>query len=118
MGNGDTEAMAKSVTKRRSTSSEARRWRRAPRRRVESRIRRLRDRDDGLLHGHVAGDRRSKEERAAISDYFKNPSMDPGKSTKPAPGQMGPGGASTSPIDLGGGMDAPKTFRRNRLDGG
>src|SRR5688572_10385704 len=51
----------------------------------------------------------SKEQRAAIFDYFKNPSMEPGKSVKPAPGQMGPGGASTSPIDLGGGLDAPRT---------
>lgn len=51
----------------------------------------------------------SKEQRAAIFDYFKNPSMEPGKSPKPAPGQMGPGGASTSPIDLGGGMDSPKS---------
>src|SRR5689334_13425455 len=51
----------------------------------------------------------SKEQRAAIFDYFKNPSMEPGKSTKPAPGQMGPGGASTSPINLGGGLDAPKS---------
>jgi chemotaxis protein MotB len=49
----------------------------------------------------------SKEQRAAIFDYFKNPSMEPGKSVKPAPGQMGPGGASTSPINLGGGLDAP-----------
>ncbi len=48
----------------------------------------------------------SKEQRAAIFDYFKNPSMEPGKSPKPAPGQMGPGGASTSPIDLHGGLDA------------
>jgi chemotaxis protein MotB len=48
----------------------------------------------------------SKEQRAAIFDYFKNPSMEPGKSTKPAPGQMGPGGASTSPIDLRGGLDS------------
>src|SRR5260370_28069871 len=48
----------------------------------------------------------SKEQRAAIFDYFKNPSMEPGKSSKPAPGQMGPGGASTSPIDLHGGLDA------------
>jgi chemotaxis protein MotB len=47
----------------------------------------------------------SKEQRAAIFDYFKNPSMEPGKSSKPAPGQMGPGGASTSPIDLHGGLD-------------
>src|SRR3954462_8069486 len=51
----------------------------------------------------------SKEQRAAIFDYFKNPSMEPGKSVKPAPGQMGPGGASTSPIDLRGGLDAPRT---------
>src|SRR6202035_4870017 len=48
----------------------------------------------------------SKEQRAAIFDYFKNPSMEPGKSSKPAPGQMGPGGASTSPIDLHGGLDS------------
>jgi chemotaxis protein MotB len=51
----------------------------------------------------------SKEQRAAVFDYFKNPSMEPGKSAKPAPGQMGPGGASTSPINLGGGLDAPRT---------
>jgi chemotaxis protein MotB len=50
----------------------------------------------------------SKEQRAAIFDYFKNPSMEPGKSVKAAPGQMGPGGASTSPIDLHGGLDAPR----------
>src|SRR3984957_15133546 len=48
----------------------------------------------------------SKDQRAAIFDYFKNPSMEPGKSAKPAPGQMGPGGASTSPINLHGGLDA------------
>jgi len=51
----------------------------------------------------------SKEQRAAIFDYFKNPSMEPGKSQKPAPGMMGPGGASTSPINLRGGLDAPRT---------
>jgi chemotaxis protein MotB len=51
----------------------------------------------------------SKEQRAAIFDYFKNPSMEPGKSVRPSPGQMGPGGASTSPISLGGGLDAPRT---------
>src|SRR5579864_4504278 len=48
----------------------------------------------------------SKDQRAAIFDYFKNPSMEPGKSVKPAPGQMGPGGASTSPINLHGGLNA------------
>jgi chemotaxis protein MotB len=51
----------------------------------------------------------SKDQRAAIFEYFKNPSMEPGRSVKPAPGMMGPGGASTSPIDLRGGLDAPRT---------
>jgi chemotaxis protein MotB len=51
----------------------------------------------------------SKDQRAAIFDYFKNPSMEPGRSAKPAPGQMGPGGASTSPIDLHGGLDSMRT---------
>ena len=50
----------------------------------------------------------SKDQRAAIFDYFKNPSMEQGKSVKPAPGMNGPGGASTSPINLRGGMDAPR----------
>ncbi len=48
----------------------------------------------------------TKDQRAAIFDYFKNPSMEPGLSSKPAPGQMGPGGASTSPINLHGGLDS------------
>lgn len=52
----------------------------------------------------------NKEQRAAIFDYFKNPSMEPGKSTKAAPAMIGPGGASTSPIDMGGGLDAPRTL--------
>jgi chemotaxis protein MotB len=56
----------------------------------------------------------SKEQRAAIFDYFKNPSMEPGKSVRPSPGQMGPGGASTSPINLGGGLDAPRTTQSAR----
>jgi chemotaxis protein MotB len=51
----------------------------------------------------------SKDQRAAVFEYFKNPSMEPGKSVKPAPGQMGPGGASTSPINLGGGLDAVRS---------
>jgi chemotaxis protein MotB len=55
----------------------------------------------------------SEEERAAIFEYFKNPSMQDGTAPKPAPGQMGPGGASTSPIDLGGGLDAPRTTPDN-----
>ncbi|HTV78437.1 MAG TPA: flagellar motor protein MotB [Steroidobacteraceae bacterium] len=52
----------------------------------------------------------SKEQRAAMFDYFKNPSMEPGKSIRAAPGQMGPGGASTAVINLGGGMDAPRVI--------
>jgi len=51
----------------------------------------------------------SKDQRAAIFDYFKNPSMEPGRSAKPAPGQMGPGGASTSPINLHGGLDSMRS---------
>jgi chemotaxis protein MotB len=51
----------------------------------------------------------SKEQKAALFDYFKNPSMQRGTSPKPAPGQSGPGGASTSAINLRGGLDAPKS---------
>ena len=51
----------------------------------------------------------SKEQRAAMFEYFHNPSMEQGHSVKAAPGQAGPGGASTSLIKLGGGLDAPKT---------
>jgi chemotaxis protein MotB len=58
----------------------------------------------------------SKDKRAAIFEYFKNPSMESGKSVKPAPGQMGPGGASTSPINLGGGLDAMRTASTRRPD--
>jgi chemotaxis protein MotB len=50
-----------------------------------------------------------KETRAAMFEYFKNPSMEQGKSVKAAPGQMGPGGASTAVINMGGGLDAMKT---------
>jgi len=60
----------------------------------------------------------SKEQRAAIFDYFKNPSMEPGKSAKPAPGQMGPGGASTSPINLHGGLDAMRPAVTKQKDVG
>ena len=56
----------------------------------------------------------SKEQRAAMFDYFKNPSMEPGKSLRAAPGQMGPGGASTSVINMGGGMDAPRVILKNQ----
>src|ERR1700677_4729843 len=58
----------------------------------------------------------SKEQRAALFEYFKNPSMEAGKSVKPAPGQMGPGGASTSPINLGGGLDAMRSQASRKPD--
>jgi chemotaxis protein MotB len=51
----------------------------------------------------------NKEQRAAIFEYFKNPSMEPGQSVKAAKGANGPGGASTAVINMRGGMDAPKT---------
>ena len=51
----------------------------------------------------------SKEQRAAIFDYFKNPSMQQGKSPRASMGQMGPGGASTSVINLRGALDARKS---------
>ena len=51
----------------------------------------------------------TKEQRAAIFEYFNNPSMEQGKSVKPSPGQMGPGGASTSVINMGGGLDARRS---------
>jgi chemotaxis protein MotB len=50
----------------------------------------------------------TKQQRAAISEYFKNPSMTQGTSTMAPSGKMGPGGASTSMIKLGGAMDLPK----------
>ncbi|VAW77367.1 Flagellar motor rotation protein MotB [hydrothermal vent metagenome] len=50
----------------------------------------------------------SVEQKAAISSYFKNPSLTEGKSHVAAQGQMGPGGASTSMIKLGGTMELPK----------
>ena len=45
------------------------------------------------------------EQKAAISSYFQNPSLTEGRSQKAAQGQMGPGGASTSMIKLGGTME-------------
>src|SRR3954452_15570551 len=58
----------------------------------------------------------SKEQRAAIFDHFKNPSMEAGKSSRPAPGQMGPGGASTIPINLGGGLNGIQPSLRRVQD--
>ncbi len=52
----------------------------------------------------------SEEQKGAISEYFNNPSAVPGSSTVPSPTSIqGPGGASTSMIQLGGGMELHKT---------
>jgi len=53
----------------------------------------------------------SRDQRAAIFEYFKNPSLEQGRSVKAAPGQAGPGGASTSPINMHGGLDAPRMMQ-------
>jgi chemotaxis protein MotB len=46
----------------------------------------------------------NQEQKAAISEYFKNPSAEIGTSPKPGPsGAEGPGGASVGVIDMGGG---------------
>ncbi|MFM8585649.1 MAG: flagellar motor protein MotB [Gammaproteobacteria bacterium] len=46
------------------------------------------------------------QQKSAIFEYFKNPSMERGAAPIAAPGQDGPGGASTSPIELRGGLTA------------
>lgn len=48
----------------------------------------------------------TEEQKGAISEYFNNPSATPGTSTVPTPTAIqGPGGASSSMIQLGGGME-------------
>lgn len=47
----------------------------------------------------------TRQQRAAIAEYFKNPSMSPGTASVAPPGKLGPGGASDSMIKLGGAMD-------------
>ncbi len=55
------------------------------------------------------------EERAAISEYFDNPSMSEGISSSPAPSSVqGPGGASTSLITLGGAMELNKEKEKEK----
>ena len=49
----------------------------------------------------------STKQRAAISEYFRNPSPLTGTSQAPAPGMNGPGGASNSMIKLGGTLEIP-----------
>ena len=48
----------------------------------------------------------TQQQKGAISEYFNNPSAVPGTSTVASPTSIqGPGGASTSMIQLGGGME-------------
>ena len=48
----------------------------------------------------------TEEQKGAISEYFNNPSNVQGASPVPSPSPIqGPGGASTSMIKLGGGME-------------
>jgi chemotaxis protein MotB len=62
-----------------------------------------------------------EKQKGAISEYFNNPSAVPGAQTVPSPSAMtGPGGASTSMIKLGTGIDlykapAPETAPVPRL---
>ena len=50
-----------------------------------------------------------EKQKGAISEYFNNPSAIPGASTVPSPSSIqGAGGASTSMIKLGGGMELHK----------
>lgn len=62
----------------------------------------------------------TRQQRAAIAEYFKNPSMVQGTATVAPPGKLGPGGASDSMIKLGGAMDishgAGKDRRAARAD--
>lgn len=56
----------------------------------------------------------TREQRAAVSEYFKNPSNTPGTATMAPPGKLGPGGASDSMIKLGGAMDIPHGAGKDR----
>ncbi|WP_084197031.1 flagellar motor protein MotB [Solimonas soli] len=49
-----------------------------------------------------------KQQRAAISDYFNNPSATVGKSQTPAAGSNGPGGTADSVVNLNGTLNRPK----------
>lgn len=59
----------------------------------------------------------TREQKAAISEYFRNPSMTPGSATVAPPGQMGPGGASDAAVQLGGAMDLSHGPGKDRHNG-
>jgi chemotaxis protein MotB len=59
----------------------------------------------------------TREQKAAISEYFKNPSMTPGNATVAPPGRVGPGGASDAAVQLGGAMDLSHGPGKDRHNG-
>ena len=59
----------------------------------------------------------TREQKAAISEYFRNPSMTPGNATVAPPGRMGPGGASDAAVQLGGAMDLSHGPGKDRHNG-
>ncbi|MEI7037262.1 flagellar motor protein MotB [Fulvimonas yonginensis] len=59
----------------------------------------------------------TREQKAAISQYFRNPSGTPGTATIAPPGKVGPGGASDAAIKLGGAMDLSHGPGKDRHNG-
>jgi chemotaxis protein MotB len=59
----------------------------------------------------------TREQKAAISQYFRNPSMVQGNATVAPPGKMGPGGASDAMVQLGGAMDLSHGPGKDRHNG-
>jgi chemotaxis protein MotB len=59
----------------------------------------------------------TREQKAAISEYFRNPSMTPGNATVAPPGRVGPGGASDAAVQLGGAMDLSHGPGKDRHNG-
>lgn len=59
----------------------------------------------------------TREQKAAIAAYFRNPSATPGTATVAPPGKDGPGGASDSMIKLGGAMDLSHGPGQDRHNG-
>ena len=59
----------------------------------------------------------SEEQKGAISEYFNNPSLVAGASLTPAASSVhGPGGASTSLIQLGGALDIPREKEQDSVN--
>lgn len=59
----------------------------------------------------------TRQQKAAISEYFRNPSAKPGTATIAPPSRDGPGGASDAMIKLGGAMDLSHGPGKDRHNG-